>query len=188
MARQRPQPKTLTRGRVVLLAVSAAALLALVAGNTVGGDGGGDGGGAGSRPGRAAVLDVRVTATDGSLVRLGELVSGQPAVVNFFASWCGPCVREMPDFEAVHARRHADVALIGVNLQDSVDAMEALVERTGVTYPVVRDESGELFRAVDGFSMPTTVFLDARGSIVEVHGGQLSRGALEARIDQLLGA
>lgn len=135
----------------------------------------------------STLLDIELATFDGAPVRLESYVDGRPLVVNFFASWCGPCVREMPHFEAVHRRRRHEVRFLGVNLEDSPDAATELVRKTGVTYDVARDEDGELFRALNGFSMPTTVFLSARGDVVEVHGGELSERALEARIDRLLG-
>lgn len=172
----------MTWPRLVLLSVVAGvALLLLVAHGRD--DAPGDDQAAGSEA--SSLLDVELTGFDDRTVRLAEL-TGKPLVVNFFASWCGPCVREMPDFEAVHARRGDDVRFLGVNLQDAPDAAMDLVAQTGVTYDGVRDVDSELFRAVDGFSMPTTVFLDAEGNVVEVHGGELSQAGLEERIDRLL--
>lgn len=134
----------------------------------------------------SSLLAVEVTTFEGARVRL-ERFAGRPLVVNFFASWCGPCAREMPAFAAVHERRGDDVGFVGVSLEDTPGAAMDLVERTGVVYDVVRDTEGDLFRAVGGFAMPTTVFVDGEGMVVEVHGGELSEGGLEARIDRLLG-
>jgi cytochrome c biogenesis protein CcmG/thiol:disulfide interchange protein DsbE len=158
-----------------------------VAAAVVVGASGDDGGGSGpaEEPQGGGLFETELSTLDGASVRLARYV-GQPLVVNFFASWCGPCVREMPDFEAVHARRGDEVRFVGVNLQDAPDAAASLVQQTGVTYDVVRDERGALFRAVNGFSMPTTVFVDADGEIVDVHGGELTQRALEERIDRLL--
>lgn len=133
------------------------------------------------------VLSVELATFDGGAVALGDY-AGRPMVVNFFASWCGPCAREMPDFEAVHAARGDEVAFIGVSLQDTPEAAQALAERTGVTYDLVRDTDSELFRAVGGTSMPTTVFISASGEVVDVHGGELPARMLEERIDRLLAA
>ena len=183
-ARREPGPLGLTRARMLLLGATilgVAALLVVLLGQDA------------EEPGPAAqatsaprLLDIELDSFDGGPVSLRELAAGQPMVVNFFASWCGPCVREMPGFEAVHSRRSGDVKFLGVSLQDTAAAATGLAEQTGVTYDLVRDDDGELFRAVDGFSMPTTVFLDAEGRIVDIHGGELSQRDLEARIDRLV--
>ncbi len=111
---------------------------------------------------------------------------GRPLVVNFFASWCPPCVAEMPDFEDVHQDYAGEVAFLGLNLQDSVDSGRRLVERTGVTYDIGRDPDGTLFQAFGGIAMPTTVFVDADGQVVEVYSGALTADALRDRVTELL--
>lgn len=128
---------------------------------------------------------VQLVRFDGGAVTLAEL-QGRSMIVNFFASWCGPCAREMPGFEEVHRQRGSEVLFVGVSIQDEPGAALDLVERTGVSYDVVRDMEGSLFRSFGAVSMPTTVFITARGEISEVRGGELSRGALHAHIDRLL--
>ncbi len=111
---------------------------------------------------------------------------GTPLVVNFFASWCAPCLAEMPDFEQVHDEVGARVAFVGLNLQDDDEAGRSVVERTGVTYEVGTDPDGTIFLSLDGIAMPTTAFINAAGVIVDVHSGAMSAGELRDRIDDLL--
>lgn len=181
-AKRRSGRFSLNRARLVLLGVALAGLTLLLLVPDRSEERSADDGGRGTR-----LLEIELATFDGAPARLADLGGGKAMVVNFFASWCGPCVREMPDFEEVHGRRGAEVRFVGINLQDSVAAATQLIVDTGVTYDVVRDERGELFRAVDGFGMPTTVFLSAAGDIVDLHSGELSPGALETRIDDLLG-
>jgi cytochrome c biogenesis protein CcmG, thiol:disulfide interchange protein DsbE len=104
--------------------------------------------------------------------------TGTPLVVNFWASWCPPCIAEMPDLEAVSQLADGLVTFVGVNTQDTQDRAEELVEQTGVTYDLVRDPDAELFQAFGVFAMPTTFYVDADGNIVGRHSGLLTRDAL----------
>jgi thiol-disulfide isomerase/thioredoxin len=126
---------------------------------------------------------------DGRPARLEDW-RGQPVVVNFWASWCPPCVAEMRDaLEPLHAELGDQVAFLGVDLQDTPAAAQRVVEQTGVTYQLATDPDGELFTAFGGFGMPTTVLVDADGRVVARHTGALTRADLEALLDQhLLGA
>ncbi|MEX0659715.1 MAG: TlpA disulfide reductase family protein [Egibacteraceae bacterium] len=176
-------------GIALVVAVGAAALL------TGGGADSGDTPAAPTAPagdgdvstGRPAMLDTTFEHFDGSVVRLADW-AGTPMVVNFWASWCPPCVAEMSAaFEPVHADVGDQVAFIGLNLEDDPDAAAEIVERTGVTYDLGRDPVGELFTAFGGIGMPTTVFIDGSGQIVDTHTGALSRAQLERAIEQAFG-
>jgi thiol-disulfide isomerase/thioredoxin len=114
-----------------------------------------------------------------------ESFVGKPLVVNFWGSWCAPCVKEMPDFEAVHQELGDAVTFIGVNVQDTVSDAREMAERTGVTYTLVRDPGNELLRWFGGAGMPTTAFVDAGGNVVEVISKQLSADALRAEIEAI---
>ena len=115
-----------------------------------------------------------------------EKYRGQPLVVNFFASWCTPCLAEMPGFERVHQELETRVAFLGVNLQDSPEAGRRVVEQTGVTYDIARDPTGALFQSLGAIAMPTTVLIDANGEVVERISGEISARDLRARIDKAL--
>jgi thiol-disulfide isomerase/thioredoxin len=173
-----PHPGVLTAAAVFLL-------LAVAVGAGIAGRGGGEEPTADQSRRGPDLLSVELAAFDGEAVDLGRYLD-RPMVVNFFASWCGPCAREMPGFQAIHVARGDEVAFVGVSLQDAPEAALELAGRTGVTYDLVQDIDSELFRAVGGVSMPTTVFLSASGEVVDVHGGELSARRLEERIDRLL--
>lgn len=112
--------------------------------------------------------------------------AGTPVVLNFFASWCVPCVREMPAFEQVHQELGDEVAFLGIDVQDSATRGRELVDDTGVTYDVGRDPDGSMLTAYGGVAMPTTVLIDADGTIVHLRSGETSVEELRAAIDEHL--
>lgn len=123
---------------------------------------------------------------DGQPARLEDW-RGRPVVVNFWASWCPPCVAEMRDaFQPLHAELGDRVVFLGIDVQDTPAAARQVVERTGVTYELAADPDGALFTAFGGFGMPTTVLVDADGRMVAQHTGALTRADLEALIGQHL--
>jgi cytochrome c biogenesis protein CcmG/thiol:disulfide interchange protein DsbE len=136
--------------------------------------------------GAATVPDVEVEDFDGATVSLGDH-TGTPLVVNFWASWCPPCIAEMPDLEAVHQLAGDRVRFLGVNTQDTPQRATELVADTGVTYDLVRDPDGELFRAFEVFGMPSTFYVAPDGTIVGRHTGLLTREALVDDLAEHLG-
>lgn len=133
----------------------------------------------------AGTEDVSFEMLDGSTGTLADY-RGRPLVVNFFASWCTPCLAEMPGFERVHRDLDGKVAFLGVNLQDRPEDGRRVVEQTGVTYDIARDPDGSIFQSFEAFAMPTTVFIDAQGDVVDLQSGEISAGALAERIEDVL--
>ena len=130
-------------------------------------------------------LDIAFEVVDGEPARLSDY-AGDALVVNFFASWCGPCRAEMPDFEEVHQQLGDDVRFIGLAFNDRPGDAVEIVRETGITYEWGIDTAGEIFEAYDGAVMPTTVFVRADGTIVEVHAGILTAGDLAERAEALI--
>jgi cytochrome c biogenesis protein CcmG, thiol:disulfide interchange protein DsbE len=133
-----------------------------------------------------APLSVDVEWPDDGERPLAEELDG-PTVVNFFASWCAPCIAEMPDFEAVHQELGGDVAFIGVAVSDRTADAARIVDQTGVTYPWARDGRGDVANAAGITQMPATMFIDADGEIVTVHSGALTASQLRDLIETHLG-
>jgi thiol-disulfide isomerase/thioredoxin len=112
---------------------------------------------------------------------------GRPVVVNLFASWCAPCVSEMPAIERVKQDVGDQVAFVGVAVNDRVEDAEALVEETGVTCDIVRDPFGDAVRRLGTVRMPTTYLISAEGEVVEAHGGALEEDELRELLREHLG-
>lgn len=102
----------------------------------------------------------------------------KPVIVNFWASWCRPCLAEMPDFEAAARELGGRVAFIGVNHLDKRGPALDLLRRSGVTYPSGFDPSGQVAVGLTLRGMPTTLFVSAEGIVVERRTGPLTRDQL----------
>ena len=150
-------------------------------------------------PGFAADTDISPEASDGT--DLSDLsfdlfdggtgtvadYEGTPLVVNFFASWCPPCVREMPDFQDVFERLEGQVAFLGLSQDQSPQDALALVEATGVTYDVGWDLDLEVYGATGSIAMPTTAFVSPSGELLDTFAGALDTEALAEFIEDTLG-
>ena len=111
---------------------------------------------------------------------------GCPLIVNFFASWCVPCVTEMSDFERFWNDHGTQVAVLGLAANDRLEDAIATVADRGVTYPTGLDE-GELFIDFGGLGMPTTVFVSPEGQILETHSGLLTLEDITTRAEEHFG-
>ena len=112
---------------------------------------------------------------------------GKPVLVNFWATWCTPCVQEMPMLEDAYRRSGsgAKVAFLGVDRQDFRPDAQSFGRRTGVTYPSAYDRDGVLDGAYRLRGMPTSVFIDKDGRIVRQVTGPLTKAQLDEQLKQL---
>ena len=110
---------------------------------------------------------------------------GFPVVVNFWASWCGPCRLEMPVLQKVSAARGKSVAFLGVNVQDNRDAALRFSNEFPVTYPSYEDPNGKIFNSYGLAGAPSTVFYSQEGRREYIHQGPYrSVGDLNRDIDR----
>ena len=130
------------------------------------------------------VLSVSFALNEGRNTTLKELVSekNQPLVVNFWATWCAPCLEELPMFESVHNRIGHEVTFLGINVSDSPTKANELIADAGISYQMGRDPEGNFLVGLGIVGLPATVFIDSEGTIVDVHMGQISDEDLDKKI------
>lgn len=127
--------------------------------------------------------DATLDAVDGSEVETRDLL-GTPLVINFWYSTCEPCRREMPAFAAAHATFGNRATFIGVNMYDSALAASNFAERYGVDYDILLDTNGELVSELGIALAPTTILVDAEGTIVYQESGELTESEITALINE----
>jgi thiol-disulfide isomerase/thioredoxin len=123
----------------------------------------------------------------GDPVKLPDDYAGRPLVVNFWATWCPPCVEEMPDLQEMHERLGGEVAFLGVNVKDAPSNAEPFVEELGIGYDLAVDSAGEYYREVEAPGMPTTLLVDPEGRIAARHMGLLTAEELAELLAEELG-
>ncbi|HEX8410679.1 MAG TPA: redoxin family protein [Thermoanaerobaculia bacterium] len=111
---------------------------------------------------------------------------GKPLVVNFWATWCGPCWEEHPVLVA-NARMYAsNVNFLGVVFQDKEDKILSFLQQRGSGYPTVVDDAGKTAIAYGVGGVPETYFIDAQGVIVAKHNGPMTPDILRANLQKVL--
>jgi thiol-disulfide isomerase/thioredoxin len=131
------------------------------------------------------VPDTAFTRFDDSALTMSDF-RGQKIVVNFFASTCVPCRKEMPALQRVHQRLGDEVTFLGVAVQDDPEAALELVERTGVTYDLGQDPTGDVFQGFGATFLPTTAFVAEDGTVMELHLGELTEQEITEKISSNL--
>jgi cytochrome c biogenesis protein CcmG/thiol:disulfide interchange protein DsbE len=130
--------------------------------------------------------DFAVADLDGNPIRLAEL-RGRPVVVNFWASWCGPCVEEFPLLEAAARRHEADgLAIVGIIYQDRSEAARAFMSRNGASWPAAMDPGERVAAAYGILAPPETFFIGRDGTIVARQIGQLSEASLDKQLAAII--
>jgi cytochrome c biogenesis protein CcmG/thiol:disulfide interchange protein DsbE len=113
-------------------------------------------------------------------------LEGKPAVINFWASWCGPCEDEAPLFRRAHDEYGDRIAFVGIDIRDArSDALEFIAEH-GLDYPSVRDEGMSIYADYGLTGQPETFFVDAEGVLVEHVPGPVDEDTLFQLLDVLV--
>ncbi|MGD9935160.1 MAG: TlpA family protein disulfide reductase [Dehalococcoidia bacterium] len=123
-----------------------------------------------------------VDARDGVTVRRLSDYRGSTVVLNWYASWCGPCRRELPDFEEAFQALGPNVVVLAVNLRESPSAATGILDDTGATFPAVLDSDGDVAARFGVRGMPTTFFIDGDGIVRMAGAGTITREQLKAEL------
>jgi cytochrome c biogenesis protein CcmG, thiol:disulfide interchange protein DsbE len=183
-----PEPPTprargsrrVVRLMVAVLAFAAVAALAMAQGRTSGSH-------TVDRGGRLATPFTLENLRPGQpQVSLQEL-QGKPVVLNFWASWCGPCRKEMPAFESVHESLGDKVTFVGIDNKDFRDSALEFVKQTGARYASGFDPRGDVAASYGVIGLPATFFISADGKVLESSTGEMDRDELKEMIRRLYG-
>jgi thiol-disulfide isomerase/thioredoxin len=115
--------------------------------------------------------DFALKTKSGSNLRLSEL-RGEVVLLNFWASWCGPCREEMPLLDEIHQRYEPlGFTVLGVNVEEDSRAAKALLEQIPVSFPILFDSQSTVSKLYDVSAMPSTVLIDRDGNMRYLHRG-----------------
>ena len=132
--------------------------------------------------------DFTVYDAEGGAVRLSDF-RGKPVVVNFWASWCGYCVMEMPDFNDLYNELGGEVHFLMINVtdgrQETVDSARSFIEELGYGFPVYYDTELDAASAYGAYSLPQTMFIDAEGYFIARATGARTAETLRTGIDMI---
>ena len=128
--------------------------------------------------------DFTVYDADGNPVRLSDYL-GKPIVLNFWASWCGPCQMEMPHFEQAYLDMGEDIHFVMVNMtggRETQKSAQEFLDETGYTFPVFFDLDMEAAYNYGVYSLPMTVFIDEAGNVQDLAIGAIDEATLLSKI------
>lgn len=134
-------------------------------------------------PAPAVQGDVVTGDGAGGTLALADL-RGKPVVVNFWASWCGPCRKEGPDLVAF-AKSHPGVAMLGINVADGESQAAPFARELGFTWPSIADRGQALYREFRLIGLPSTFVVDADGKVVFRKIGEVTQDELTAAVAHL---
>ncbi|MBQ7801535.1 MAG: TlpA family protein disulfide reductase [Oscillospiraceae bacterium] len=143
-----------------------------------------------TEPEKAYAPDFMVVDAEGNEVKLSDFV-GKPVLLNFWASWCGPCKSEMPELEEAYQEWQDEIQFLMVNLTDgsyeTLESAQEFLAGTDYTFPVYFDTASEAANAYGVSSIPTTWFIDAEGVLVARYVGAIDGESLGTGISMIMG-
>ena len=131
--------------------------------------------------------DFTVYDADGNEVSLSDYI-GKPIVLNFWASWCGPCQMEMPDFHEKYLELGEEIHFLMVNMtggRETLESAKEFIAEKEYTFPVFYDTNSDAAATYGVYSLPTTYFIDAEGYAIAQATGAIDADTLQRGIDMI---
>ena len=133
--------------------------------------------------------DFELTKLDGTNVKLSDL-KGKKVILNFWATWCGPCQQEMPDMEAFYKEHKENVEILAVNYTPSEkgggeEKVSNFIKEKGITFPILLDKNIDVTTAYKVITIPTSYFIDTKGVIQDKFIGPMTQKEMEKRVAKL---
>lgn len=139
---------------------------------------------------RVKAPDFIIYDEEGQEVRLSDYI-GNPIILNFWASWCGPCQMEMPDFQEKYLELGQEVHFLMINMTDgsreTVDSARKFISEQKYTFPVFFDTAYHATIAYEAYALPMTFFIDREGYAIAQATGAIDGETLQRGIDMILG-
>lgn len=132
-----------------------------------------------------AAPDFSFTYLDGTKANLSEL-RGKPVFLNFWATWCPPCVGEMPHFNSVYPRYKDKINFLAISLDDSMQEASAFMQQKGYTFPADYGNVNDIAGKYEIQGIPTSLLLDANGNVIASKVGAMTEAELEAFLQKAL--
>ena len=133
--------------------------------------------------------DFTVYDAEGNEITLSALMDGKPTVLNFWASWCGPCRSEMPHIQEAYERLSGEVSFVMINMTDgqreTQESAEEYMAESGWTFPIYFDSDYDAAMTYGAYSLPQTYFIDAEGRLIAAARGSMSAEVLQSGIDMI---
>lgn len=131
--------------------------------------------------------DVAFVDFEGNTYQLSQF-AGKAVVLDFWAGWCPFCIEEMPELQKAQDRHGEVLVMIGVHRTDTEGPSTGLefAKARGVSYLLISDSNGSLYRAAGGFGMPVAVFIDKEGIVREVKSGPKTEEEIEEKIGRIV--
>ena len=129
--------------------------------------------------------DFTLTTLDGETVQLSDL-RGQAVIINFWATWCGPCLREMPDIQTVADKYEDDLLVLAVNDAEPEGLVSSYITDLSLRFDILMDPTRDVQRLYQVRAFPTTFFIDKDGIVSDAVFGSMTRPIIENRVSAIV--